>query len=196
MGILALARLARNSRRFLRRARIRRTNFRERSGAPCFREICFSGATENVVAQATRSRRRADVRFGFDSLRRDSRQMPTPIIWRSAQKPSSIRNCGPARAKRGSEFWGAHASRVLASASRDRELSFEIVNALGGAAEKQDCFGVTPKPARETRALPRLCEHARSYSPSRLQNCARAYSRLSFAMKLALILAGHTASHS
>ena len=35
-----------------------------------------------------------------------------------------------------------------------------------------------------------------SYSPSRWRNCARAYSRLSFAMKLALILAGHTASHS
>ena len=48
--------------------------FRERSGAPCFRKICFSGATENVVAQATRSRRRADVRFGFHGLRRDSRQ--------------------------------------------------------------------------------------------------------------------------
>ena len=64
-------------------------------------------------------------------------QMQMPIFWRSAQKQSSIRNCGPARAKRGSEFWGAHASRVLASASRNRELSFEIVNALGGAAEKK-----------------------------------------------------------
>ena len=39
-------------------------------------------------------------------------------------------------------------------------------------------------------------QNARSYSPSRLLNCACAYSRLSFAMKLALILAGHTASHS
>ncbi len=50
-----------------------RTKFRERSGAPCFRKICFSGATENVVAQATRSRCCTDVRFGFDSFRRDSR---------------------------------------------------------------------------------------------------------------------------
>ena len=47
-----------------------------------------------------------------------------------------------------------------------------------------------------TCALPKLHEHARSYSPSRWRNCARAYSRLSFAMKLALIFAGHTASHS
>ena len=54
----------------------------------------------------------------------------------------------------------------------------------------------TRSPARETRALPRLCERARSYSPSRWRNCARAYSRLSFAIKLALIFAGHTASHS
>ncbi len=54
----------------------------------------------------------------------------------------------------------------------------------------------TPKQSRETGALPRSCKHSRSYSPSRLQNCARAYSRFSFAIKLALILAGHTASHS
>ena len=34
--------------------------------------------------------------------------------------------------------WGAHASRVLARASRDRELSFEVVNARpGGAAENK-----------------------------------------------------------
>src|SRR5437763_4992810 len=54
----------------------------------------------------------------------------------------------------------------------------------------------TRSPARETCVLPRLCEHSRSYSPSRWRNCADAYSRLSFAMKLALIMAGHTASHS
>jgi hypothetical protein len=39
-------------------------------------------------------------------------------------------------------FWVAHASRVLAKPSRVRELS-------------EDCFGETPKPTRETRALPR-----------------------------------------
>src|SRR4030095_11368459 len=47
-----------------------------------------------------------------------------------------------------------------------------------------------------TRAFPRVGEYTRSYWPSFSRNCARAYSRLSFAMKLALILAGHTASHS
>ena len=46
----------------------------ERSGAPRFREVRFSGATENVVAQATRSRCCADVRFGFHGFCRDSRQ--------------------------------------------------------------------------------------------------------------------------
>src|SRR6267143_4140369 len=39
-------------------------------------------------------------------------------------------------------LWIARASRVLAKACRFRELSWE------------DCFGETPKPARETRALP------------------------------------------
>src|SRR5689334_17957440 len=38
----------------------------------------------------------------------------------------------------------AYASRVLASASRDRGLSVK------------DCFGKTPKPTRETRVQPRL----------------------------------------
>src|SRR5919106_5102004 len=74
MGVLALAGLTRNSRRFVRRARIRRPNIRERSGAPCLREICFSAATENMAAQTTRSRRRADVRLGFHGLRGDSQQ--------------------------------------------------------------------------------------------------------------------------
>jgi hypothetical protein len=43
---------------------------------------------------------------------------------------------------------------------------------------------------------PQIARHARNYSPMRCLNCAHAYSRLSFAMKLALILAGQTASHS
>ena len=49
---------------------------------------------------------------------------------------------------------GAHASRVLAIASRDRELFLYAqvdheMRVLG-----KDCFGATPKPSRETRALP------------------------------------------
>src|SRR5262249_46165211 len=38
--------------------------------------------------------------------------------------------------------------------------------------------------------------HAPDYSPRRCPNWARAYSRFNFEMKLALISAGHTASHS
>jgi len=68
-GGTLLAKLARNSKRFVHHARIRRSNIRERSRAPCFRKICFSGATENVVAQAAGSRRRADVRLGFHRVR-------------------------------------------------------------------------------------------------------------------------------
>src|SRR4029077_5629136 len=68
MGLLSVARLARNSWSFVRRPSIRPTGFCERLGAPRFRKICFSCATENVVAQATRSRCCTDVRFGFDSF--------------------------------------------------------------------------------------------------------------------------------
>src|SRR5438034_650475 len=70
----ALAKLARNSRSFVRCPTVHPTKFRERSGAPCFRKICFFGATENVVTQPTRSRRGANVRLGFHGVRRDSRQ--------------------------------------------------------------------------------------------------------------------------
>src|SRR2546423_6633943 len=69
-----MARLARNSRSFVRRPTVHTTKFCERSGAPCFRKICIFGAAENVVTQATRSRRRANVRLGFNRLRRDSQQ--------------------------------------------------------------------------------------------------------------------------
>ena len=54
-------------------------------------------------------------------------------------------------------------------------------------------------PIRYTRGRvrsPELREYARDYSPALLRQLARAYSRLSFAMKLALIDAGQTASHS
>jgi hypothetical protein len=44
-------------------------------------------------------------------------------------------------------IWVAHASRVLAKAFRFRELVFTLA---------KDCFGESPKPTRETRALPRM----------------------------------------
>jgi hypothetical protein len=50
--------------------------------------------------------------------------------------------------------WVAHASRVLAILSRDRELF--LIRGFGklDARVKKACFGATPKPTRETRALP------------------------------------------
>jgi hypothetical protein len=51
-------------------------------------------------------------------------------------------------------FWVAHASRVLANASSRRALSLEIVIGGGKQQFQKHCFGVTPKPARGTHALP------------------------------------------
>src|SRR5260370_1768497 len=50
------------------------------------------------------------------------------------------------------------ASRVLAIASRNRELSFQFVRSVCSELTREVRFGGTPKPARETRALPtRIC---------------------------------------
>ena len=56
----------------------------------------------------------------------------------------------------------------------------------------------TRSPTRETRAPPGLpaARLENSHSPTLLCKVAIAYSRFSLAMKLALISAGHTASHS
>jgi len=59
-------------------------------------------------------------------------------------------------------FWVAHPSRMLASASRDRELFLSAINTSNLDSEK-DCFGATPKPARETRALPRVWKIAHDF---------------------------------
>jgi hypothetical protein len=48
----------------------------------------------------------------------------------------------------------AHASRVLATP-----------NAFGVANSPEDCFGETPKPTRETRALPRKTNRIERVSP-------------------------------
>ncbi len=88
----------------------------------------------------------------------------------------------------------------------------DAVASSGERSPRRPGFGVAPKQSFSSgteriedlkkfaiaglRMFPRLCERERSYSPSRRRNCARPYSRLNFAMKLALILAGHTASHS
>jgi hypothetical protein len=48
----------------------------------------------------------------------------------------------------------ARASGVPPIASRDRELSLGIFNALQFGLLEENRFGGTPKPTRETRALP------------------------------------------
>ena len=53
--------------------------------------------------------------------------------------------------------WVARASRVLASASRDRELYYRVPkfdDAFTNCASRKVRRGGTPQPARETRALP------------------------------------------
>ena len=133
VGILALARLARNSRRFVRSPQTFDgqifVNDLER---PVFEKFVFLAHLKMWLLK------QADVGAALMSgsgstvfaVLRIKCEMP--IFSRNAQKPNSIRSCGPVRAKRGSEFWGAHASRVLASASCDRELFFEIINAAAG----------------------------------------------------------------
>src|SRR5260370_40537401 len=70
-------------------------------------------------------------------------------------------------------IWGAHASRVLVSASRRNRLSKKSLFARDDAFRElperrrherietfsKACFGETPKPTRETRALPRCRNH-------------------------------------
>src|SRR5215831_10990635 len=106
MGVLALARLARNSRRLVRFSKIRRPNVRERSGAPCFRKIRFSGATENVVAEATRSRRRADVRLGFHSFRGAARECRSRAFG-EARESGARSGTVDFRVRNAMTFWGA-----------------------------------------------------------------------------------------
>ena len=67
---------------------------------------------------------------------------------------------------------GAHASRVWATASRRRELFMNrsMVRKVGG---RKACFGETPKPTRETRALPRSMCCARS--KIRARHCREAF---------------------
>ena len=61
--------------------------------------------------------------------------------------------------------WVAHASRVLAIASRHRGLSSKrsrgMVRSIlaGDFRISKVHFGATPKPARETRALPTDANH-------------------------------------
>jgi hypothetical protein len=77
---------------------------------------------------------------------------------------------------------------VLASRQNELLLGLDFFERFDAEIKVRD---------RETRALSGgICCGDYSYSPALRRKLAIAYSRLSLAMKLALISAGHTASHS
>src|SRR6266513_2338152 len=87
------------------------------------------------------------------------RRLPACSSWQlatnirlNAVKPETSRAFGCAV---GQTLWVARASRTWATASRRREL-FENHGSVVKLRERQACFGETPKPTRETRALPRF----------------------------------------
>ena len=84
------------------------------------------------------------------------------------------------------------ASRVLVSASRRNNLFLTSANSAYKRTKGKFALAST----RDACAPQNSQTRAGDYSPKRWRNCARAYSRFSFAIKLALISAGHTASHS
>src|SRR2546423_1360359 len=63
----------------------------------------------------------------------------------------SVRKC---HAPYDAAFRGAHAPRVLAKPSRVRGRFPDAHQCAAGNASMEDYFGATPKPTRETRALP------------------------------------------
>ena len=56
---------------------------------------------------------------------------------------------------RSAQFWGAHASRVLARASSPSRTFLDALNRFRVVNVSKDCFGATPKPTSGTDALPR-----------------------------------------
>src|SRR5947207_205800 len=142
MGLLALAGFARNSESLVRNPGIRRPIFCERSPAPGLRKICLPRGIKNVVAQATGSRRRVDVRFRFNGLR--------------------------GHAPEGTCRWCCGARE---SGARPRAVDLRLRDGV-------------------------IRERGRNYSLVPRCRLACAYSRFNLAIKLALISAGQTASHS
>jgi len=66
--------------------------------------------------------------------------------------------------------WVARASRVLVSASRRNDLSFDFAARQLTNVEEKFAIARTRSPARETHALPGIGRDARCYSPMRSQN--------------------------
>src|SRR5262245_40715053 len=112
VGLLPVARLARNSCSVLRQPTVQSTNVRKRFGAPGFREVCFSGAAEDVVTQSTRSRRRANVWFGFYGIRSDSRRCRCRSVGYARKSRAGSRNVDVRVQHAIARFWGAHAVSV------------------------------------------------------------------------------------
>jgi hypothetical protein len=87
---------------------------------------------------------------------------------------------------------------LLVSASRRNNLFFAFHQPVKMSELKQK-FAIAGR-ARQHAVRVRYPDYANTrganYSPMDRRNLARAYSRFSFAMKLALISAGQTASHS
>ena len=80
-------------------------------------------------------------------------------------------------------------------ACSSRQLAEMLVRLAFRFREKLLPAGCRPLQASSLRS-PECCEHACNYSPALRCSTARAYSRFNFAMKVALISAGQTASHS
>src|SRR5580765_8685811 len=98
--------------------------------------------------------------------------MRTPIFWRSAQDPSSIRNCGPARARRDSEFQSAatwfrrHPETILFSAAprgRSDDLKESSRSRDAPASTRDAC-------APQTMRTPQL------FAESLAELCARVFA--------------------
>ena len=77
----------------------------------------------------------------------------------NCQTPTNTEVASYARAAavgKRAEFWVAHASRVLVSASRRNELSKHLRSSLWIEHTRKSAMARTPSPTRETRALPRI----------------------------------------
>jgi len=88
----------------------------------------------------------------------------------------------------GREFWGAHALRVLASASSRSRTSFNAATAPRVSSAKVR-FGATPKPARKMRALPlTFCAGCALRTPLRKPMSRSFFSILPTVLSLGLVL--------
>jgi hypothetical protein len=93
-----------------------------------------------------------------------------PIIWRGGQKLNSTQGFGPVCAKRDSEFWRAHAPRVLVSVSAETIFHLELWIAVRDALAKEKSA------TARTRSLPRVREYAKLFAESLAELGARVFA--------------------